>query len=113
MEIFGAKAVRRDARVDLVAVDGVRGEHLAGDLGVARFVGADETDLIATDEWDQAVEEEVAGDEDENGELPEGDTDVRRKTVAPAAPEGGLLGQCDGLGVLGQLRFLVRPRALT
>jgi hypothetical protein len=96
-----------------VAVLRVGSEHLAGDLCVARFVGADEPDLISAKEGDQAIEEEVGGDEDEDDELPEGDANVGRETITPAPPHGGVLREGDGLGVLGQLRFLVRPRGLT
>jgi hypothetical protein len=112
VEIFGAKTVRRDARVDFMAVFGVRGEHLTGDLRVTRFVGANETDLISAEEGDQAVEEEVGGDEDEDDELPEGDANAGWETVAPAPPPGRLFREGDGLGVFVQLRFLVRPRPL-
>jgi hypothetical protein len=65
----------------------VGGEHLAGNLRVARFVGADEADLISAEEGDEAVKEEVGGDEDEDDELPEGDADVGGETVAPAPPK--------------------------
>jgi hypothetical protein len=99
--------------VDLVAVLGVCSEHLASDLCVTRLVSADEADLISTEEGDEAVEEEVTGDEDEYDELPEGDANVSRETIAPAPQQGGLFREGDGLGVLGQLRFLVRPRGLT
>jgi hypothetical protein len=84
----------------------VRGEHLAGDLGVTGFVGADEADLSSAEEGDQAVEEEVGGDEDEDGELPDGGASARWETIAPTLPEGGRLRQGDGLGVFDQLRFL-------
>ena len=113
VEVFSAEAVRHDPRVDLVALVGVRGEHLAGDLRVTRFVGADEADLISAEDRDQAVEQKEAGDGDEDDELPEGATGIRGETVAPPPPEGRVFGECDGLGVFVQLRFLVRPRALT
>ena len=113
VEVFSAEAVRRDARVDLVALLGVCGEHLAGDLRVTRLIGADEAELSSAKERDQAVEEKVGGDGDEDYELPEGATGIRGETVAPPPPEGRVFGECDGLGVFVQLRFLVRPRALT
>jgi hypothetical protein len=45
-------------------------EHLAGDLGVARLVGTDEAELIATEEGDKAVEQDEEGDGGEDNELP-------------------------------------------
>ena len=56
--------------MDFVAVGGVRGEHLAGDLGVAGLVGADQAELRSAEVGDEAEEEEVGGDGDEDDELP-------------------------------------------
>ena len=53
-----------------VAGVGVRREHLAGDLGVAGLVGADEAELVAAEEGDKAVEEDEDGDGGEDDELP-------------------------------------------
>ena len=44
-------------------------EHLAGDLGVAWLVGADEAELVAAEDGDQAVKEQKAGDCEEDDEL--------------------------------------------
>ncbi len=58
-------------------------EHLAGDLGVAGLVGADEAELIAAEEGDEAVEQEEEGDGEEDDELPRG----RRAQEAGGAAE--------------------------
>ena len=57
-DVLEAEAARDDLGVDGVAGVGVRGEHLAGDLGVAGLVGADEAELIAAEDGDEAVEQE-------------------------------------------------------
>ncbi|WP_433983675.1 hypothetical protein [Tunturiibacter empetritectus] len=41
-DVFQARAVRNHLGVDIVAGLRVRGEHLAGDLGVPRLVGTDQ-----------------------------------------------------------------------
>ena len=48
----------------------VGGEHLAGDLGVARLVGADQAELVAAEDGDQAVEQQEEADGEEDDELP-------------------------------------------
>jgi hypothetical protein len=67
--------VREDVGVDGLALVVVRGEHLAGDLGIARFVGTDEAEASASGERGEAEEEKVAGEDEQNGELGEGDTE--------------------------------------
>ena len=48
---------------------GVGGEHLAGDLGVTGLVGADEAELVAAEDGDEAVEQGKEADGEEDGEL--------------------------------------------
>ena len=48
------------------------GEHLAGDLGVAGFVGADEAELVAAEDGNEAVEQEEGGDGEEDDEFTHG-----------------------------------------
>ncbi len=47
----------------------VGGEHLAGDLSVAGLVGADQTQLIAAEDGDQAVEQGEEADGEHDDEL--------------------------------------------
>ena len=65
----GAEAARGRSWRRRVAGLGVRVEHLAGDLGVAGLVGADEAELVAAKDGDKAVEKEEASDNEEDDEL--------------------------------------------
>ncbi len=81
-----AEAARDHLGVDGVAGVGVGGEHLAGDLGVARLVGADEAELVAAEDGDEAVEQEEDGDGEEDDEFAHGG---RGRAAAAAKPEDG------------------------
>ena len=48
----------------------VLGEHLAGDLGIARFVCAYEAELISAEARGEAVEQEEEPDAEEDDVLP-------------------------------------------
>ena len=67
-----------------LAVTGVRGEHLAGDLRVTRLVGADQTELIASEERCERIEEEVAGEDQHHAELGDVDSPCLRQQSAEA-----------------------------
>ena len=51
----------------------MRGEHLAGDLGVTGLVGAYQAELVAAEDGDEAVEEEKGGYSEEDDELAHGE----------------------------------------
>jgi hypothetical protein len=88
----------------------VGGEHLAGDLGVAWLVRADEAELVSAEEGCEAVEEQKETDGDEDEELAGGDGEGVREEPARPAParwRGGIgsvvsgdvgLGGCWDLG---------------
>ena len=65
----GRQAARDDLGVDWWQIWLCCGEHLAGDLGVAGLVGADEAELVAADEGDQTIEQKEAGDDAEDEKL--------------------------------------------
>ncbi len=71
--VFRAKAAGDHLGVDDVAGVGVRGEHLAGDLSVSRLVRADEAELVAAEDGNEAEEQEEGGDGEEKDELAHGD----------------------------------------
>ena len=97
VDVVGAKAVGSDAGVDFVAIGGVGGEHLAGDLGVPWFVGTDEAELRSAKVGHEAEEEEVATEEEEDGELGDGAAEV----AAGQLVEGGEEATAGGGGCRG------------
>ena len=71
-------------------------EHFAGDLGVTGLVGADEAELVAADVGGEAVEQEKAADEDEDGKLAGiGEVGVALDGEEPAGKQGW--GRGEGL----------------
>ena len=48
----------------------VGAEHLAGDLGVTRFVGADQSELVPAEDRNESVEQDEEGYDEEDDELP-------------------------------------------
>jgi hypothetical protein len=75
-------------------------EHLSGNLCVARLVGSDETELVASEGGHQTVEQEKGAHEDEQAEfagrdgvwmVPETAEQARRCAFIPRTGSGGLL----------------------
>ena len=61
----------------------MRGEHLAGDLGVSWLVGAYEAELVAAEDGNQTVEQQEDGHREEDDELADGG----RRWQLPAKPK--------------------------
>ena len=55
--------------MQLRADAGVGLQHLAGDLGVPRLVGADQTELVTSEERHQAIQQEEEGDDAKDQQL--------------------------------------------
>ncbi len=75
--------------MDFVAVGGVCGEHLAGDLSVAGLVCADEAKLVAAGPGGKAEEQEEGAEEDQDGELAGGTAEVGLAERNAGLGEGG------------------------
>ena len=84
-ESLRLEAARDDLGVDLMADLGVRVQHLAGDLRVARLVGADQADCVAAEDRNQTVQQQ---------EVSRRRRGRRTPMVAAEAAETGFRGKC-------------------
>jgi hypothetical protein len=86
-EVLAGEAAGEDVRMFGIADLIVLGEHLAGDLGVAGFVGSDEAELVATETRGEAVEQEEESYGEEDDVLPRGREGVRADDIIEDSPE--------------------------
>ena len=98
--VFKAQAARDHFGIDIVAGRGVRGKHLPGDLCVSWLVGADQAELIATEDWDKAVEQKKDSDYEKDDKFANGGDGWRLQELLephygcaaiPCAGDGGML----------------------
>ncbi len=87
-DVGGAEAARDHFGMGHVAGFGVGGEHLAGHLGITGLVGADETQLVAAKDGDEAEEQGEEADGEHDDELA-GRVSGRKLDVVPAEPGYG------------------------
>jgi hypothetical protein len=72
-----------------MAIFGVGGQHLAGDLGVARFVRTHQPKLAAAEVGQQPEEQKITADEQQNGELGNGAAEFGAAEAAQIGEEAG------------------------
>ncbi len=89
--VLSAKAAGDHLGVDCVAGVGVRGEHLAGDLGVSWLVGAYQTQLVAAEDWNQSEQQQEDGNGEQDDKFTHGDRSRQSSGEATAWLRGGSL----------------------
>ena len=102
LDVLNAKALGENLRLGLMAGCGVRFEHLAGDLGVARLVGTDQSKLVAAEDGNEPVEEDEEGNGDEDEGLAEGS---RLEVAENGTPAGDWIG-CDRDGLWSVVHWI-------